>query len=41
MKKVAEYIDRLLGIVDAVAEVSRGDLQGMIEAAVLNIINDN
>lgn len=40
MRKVSNYTDQLLDIVDNWEEFTRSDLQGVLEALVRNIINN-
>jgi len=35
-----KYSDKILGVFDNLEEMSRGDLQGAVEAIVLNILNE-
>lgn len=37
---ILKYSDLILEIIDSQEELTRGDLQGCIEAVVMNIIND-
>ena len=38
--KVHKYSDKILEIIDNKDELTRGDLQGAIEAVVMNIISE-